>query len=442
VNPSSTFADKEIILRLLQRVERRTRANRLSYELTCGIAVVLSIPIAVKTWDLFSPLATTTVRTTLLVSTIVFLSYAAVRIFRKGTLFQAAASIDEKANLYDAMTSASWFIHKKESSSWIDAQLQETARSAAALDLPRLYPHSVPRTTYLAAAVCFLFVGLNFIPLSLNRNWFKLPAAAPGIPPQPVKLTGASIDEALKAMAKELRQSEKTQVAADALAEKQLSKAADELRKLADEMKNGRSESSQEIERLQRSLDRASEHSAPGLEQLSQDLAKASDSLKKQNRDSAQQSLQSAAKDLEKLQQAMSRQQQQSAGAQEDQQQPEKGQPQNRAATGQSKGAADKKAEDARSDGTGMDPSASPARQGERTTLEVQLEQERLAGMPSGGGIPEEIHESSKEQTSRLEYSNVQSELNAGRKDLMNGEGVPWEYRSLVKGYMQAIRPK
>jgi len=441
VNPSSTFADNEIILQLLRKVERRTRANRLAHELTCGLAVVLIIPVTLKIWDLFSPLTTTTVTAMLAVCAITFLSYAVLRVCRKGTLFQAAASIDEKANLYDAMTSASWFIQKKESSKWIEAQLEGTARNAATLDVSQLYPQVIPRMTYLAATMCLLFVGLNFIPLSLNHNWFRLQVAPPGIPPQPVNLLQPSIEEALKAMAKELQKSEKTQAAGDALAEKQLSKAADELRKLAEQMKDGRSESSQMMQQMQRSLDQASQHSAAGLEQLSKDLAMASEGLKNQNRQSAQQSLQSAAKDLEKLEQAMSSQQTQSAGNRKDQQRRDKDQQQNRAAAGQSKGAAEKK-DDNKSDGTGMDPSASPPRQGERTTLEVQLEQERLAGIPNGGGIPQDIRESSKQQTSRLEYSNVQSELGAARKDLMNRDGIPWEYRSLVKGYMQAIRPK
>jgi hypothetical protein len=441
VNPSSTFADNEIILQLLRKVERRMRANRLAHELTCGLAVVLIIPVTLKIWDLFSPLTTTTVTAMLAVCAITFLSYAVLRICRRGTLFQAAASIDEKANLYDAMTSASWFIQKKESSKWIEAQLEGTARNAATLDVSQLYPQVIPRMTYLAATMCLLFVGLNFIPLSLSHNWFRLQAAPPGIPPQPVNLLQPSIEEALKAMAKELQKSEKTQAAGDALAEKQLSKAADELRKLAEQMKDGRSESSQMMQQMQRSLDQASQHSAAGLEQLAKDLAKASEGLKNQNRQSAQQSLQSAAKDLEKLEQAMSSQQTQSAGNKQDQQRRDKDQQQNRAAAGQSRGAAEKK-DDNKSDGTGMDPSASPPRQGERTTLEVQLEQERLAGMPNGGGIPQDIRESSKQQTSRLEYNNVQSELGAARKDLMNRDGIPWEYRSLVKGYMQAIRPK
>ena len=441
MNPSSTFADNEIILQLLRKVERRTRANRLAHELTCGLAVVLIIPVTLKIWDLFSPLTTTTVTAMLAVCAITFLSYAVLRVCRKGTLFQAAASIDEKANLYDAMTSASWFIQKKESSKWIEAQLEGTARNAATLDVSQLYPQVIPRMTYLAATMCFLFVGLNFIPLSLNHNWFRLQVAPPGIPPQPVNLLQPSIEEALKAMAKELQKSEKTQAAGNALAEKQLSKAADELRQLAEQMKDGRSESSQMMQQMQRSLDQASQHSAAGLEQLSKDLAMASEGLKNQNRQSAQQSLQSAAKDLEKLEQAMSSQQTQSAGNRKDQQRRDKDQQQNRAAAGQSKGAAEKK-DDNKSDGTGMDPSASPPRQGERTTLEVQLEQERLAGIPNGGGIPQDIRESSKQQTSRLEYSNVQSELGAARKDLMNRDGIPWEYRSLVKGYMQAIRPE
>jgi hypothetical protein len=440
VNPTSTFADKDIILQLLRKVERRTRANRLARELTFGLAVVLIIPIMLKIWDLFSPLTTTTVTTTLAVCAIGFVLYAVVRICHRGTLLEAAVSVDERANLYDAMTSASWFIQKNESSKWIDAQLEGTARNATALDVPRLYPQAFPRSTYLAAAMCFLFVGLNFIPLSLNHNWLKMQAAPPGIPPQPVSLMQASIEDALKAMAKQLQQSERTQPAGDALAEKQLSKAADELRKLAEQLKDSRSESSQAIQQMQQSLDQASQQSAPGVERLSKDLAKAAENLKNQNRQRAQQALQNAAKDLEKLEQAMNSQQQ-SAGNKQDQQQREKSQQQNRAAAGQSKGAAEKK-DDNKSDGTGMDPSASPPHQGERTTLEVQLEHERLAGMPSGGGVPQDIRESSKQQTSRLEYSNVQSELGAARKDLMNRDGLPWEYRPLVKEYMQAIRPK
>jgi hypothetical protein len=286
-----------------------------------------------------------------------------------------------------------------------------------------------------------LLVGLNFIPLPLNHNWFKLQAAPPGIPPQLVNLLQPSIDEALKAMAKELQKSEKTQTAADALAERQLRKAADAFRNLAEQMKHGRSESSQALQEMQRSLERASQHSAPGLEKLSKDLAKASESLKNQNRQGAQQSLESAAKDIEKLEQAYSRQQPQNGREKQDQQRPENGQQQNRATSTQSKGASNKQ-DDSKSDGTGMDPSASPPREGERTTLEVQLEQERLAGIANGGGIPEDNLESSKQQSSRLDYSNVQFELSAARKDLMSREGIPWEYRSLVKGYMQAIRPK
>lgn len=438
MNPSSTFSDKEVILRLLRRVELRTRAHRLAHELTFGLAIALSIPIALRIWDLFSPLTTATVHTAHAGSAVAFLVYAVVRIFRRGTLFQAAASVDEKAKLYDAMISASWFIHKQESSKWIDAQIEDTARNALTVDVSRLYPQTVPRTTYLAAMMFVLYLGLSFIPLSLNYNWFKLQAAPPGIPPQLVNLIQPSIDEALKAMAKELQTSEKTQTAADALAERQLRQAADAFRKLAEQMKHGRTESSQALQEMQRSLERASQHSAPGLERLSEDLAKAAESLKNQNRRGAQQSLENAAKDIDKLEQANSRQQAQNGS---DQQRTENGQQQNRATGTQSKGASNKQ-DDSKSDGTGMDPSASPPRQGERTTLEVQLEQERLAGIANGGGIPEDDHESSKQQSSRLDYSNVQFELSAARKDLMSRDGIPWEYRSLVKGYMQAIRPK
>jgi hypothetical protein len=213
-------------------------------------------------------------------------------------------------------------------------------------------------------------------------------------------------------------------------------------------LKDSRSESSQAMQQLQQALDKASQHSTPETEQLSQNLAKATEGLKNQDRQRAQQALQNAAKDLEELQEGSRQQQANNAGDNRNEQRPAEHaqqQQQNRGAGGESKRAADKqtdKQNDSKGDGTGMNPSSSPPRDGERTTLEVQLEQERLAGMADGGGIPEDIRESSREQTSRLEYSSVQAELSSGRKDVMNRDGIPWEYRSLVKGYMQAIRPK
>ena len=439
MNPSSTYADREAILGLLRRVERRIRARRLAHELSRALCAALSIPIVFKVWDLFSPLSGVTVTTAIAVCALAFGVYAILRVCNRANLLETAASVDEKANLYDTMTSASWFIQNGESSQWITAQIENASLNTANIDLPRLYPHKIPKSSYAAVTLVVLFIGLNFVPLSLNHNWLRLQAAPAGVPPQPVHQEKQVIDDALKQMALDLLQSERTKTAGEALMEKELQRAADEFRKLAKEMKQERGDSSEQLQQMQESLDRASQQSATELEKLAQALAEASQSMKNQNRNAAQQALENAASALEKLERTMREGQSKDGKGQAKQSRPDPSQ-QQQGENGQSRQASDQKSE-SESDGSGLDPSGAPPKRGDPNTLEVQLEQERLAGMPSGGSIPHEVHESSKQQTSRLEYSSVQSELRAGKKDLMNRDAIPWEYRPLVKDYLQAIRP-
>ena len=53
----------------------------------------------------------------------------------------------------------------------------------------------------------------------------------------------------------------------------------------------------------------------------------------------------------------------------------------------------------------------------------------------------EEISQATKKERSKVDYRNVKSDLSPAQKDLLNQEHVPWEYRALIKGYFQAIRP-
>src|SRR5439155_22242717 len=99
------------------------------------------------------------------------------RLLQNETLGQAAASIDTTADLHDEIKTALWFINNPRASEWVDAQLRRAARDAQGLNLDRLYPRRVPRTTYLAIAMILVFVALNFVPLSWNHNWLTLQAA-------------------------------------------------------------------------------------------------------------------------------------------------------------------------------------------------------------------------------------------------------------------------
>jgi exonuclease VII large subunit len=96
-------------------------------------------------------------------------------------------------------------------------------------------------------------------------------------------------------------------------------------------------------------------------------------------------------------------------------------------------------------EGTGLMPGGKGGddapREGAATSLDVKLQQEKVAGMQDGGEKPENIEESSKQERSRLDYRNVKSDLSPAQKDLLNQDRIPWEYRPLIKDYFQAIRP-
>jgi hypothetical protein len=420
----------------------------MANELLAALCIILILSILLKVWDLYSPLTFASITTPIAFCGVGFIVYAVSRALRKGSLFEAAVSLDERAHLSEGVTTSTWFIHSGESSRWIDAQIADTARNAGRIDIRRLYPRAIPRVSYGAALLVVLFIGLNFVPLSLNHNWLRFQAAAAGVPPQPAEMVDPmeeQINEGLKEIASEFAKSAQTNEAAKALRESELERAAEELRrlsKLMDDDQTGSTQSSGQMAELQKTLEQASQHPRPGLEQLSQDLATASQGLKKQDRETTQQGLDGAAKELEKLGQKMRSQQSRASNSKS--RQPQEGEDElakfRRGEDGRSQQPSDAKS-DSESDGTGENPAGTPPQHGDRTSLEVQLEQERLSGMPNAGGIPEEVHESSKQQSSRLEYSNIQSELRAGRKDLMNQDGIPWEYRSLVKDYLQAIRP-
>ena len=77
---------------------------------------------------------------------------------------------------------------------------------------------------------------------------------------------------------------------------------------------------------------------------------------------------------------------------------------------------------------------------GEATSLEVQLELEMLAKEEQEEPIPEEIFERlSREEKSTLNYEVIQQRGDYAEESAMEREGVPWQYRSLVKRYFLSI---
>jgi len=536
------MSDKELIIASLRRVERRLRTNRLLDELTIGATLFVGIPLLLKIWDLFDPLRGATISIIVGTWVLLFAGYAIWRFTRKGTLNEAAASADTKADLKDELKTAFWFINHPRTSEWVDAQIGRAARNAQAMNLDILFPRRIPKASYIVAAMALLFITLNFVPLPWNHNWLAL-QAAPAFAlsdreaailkqteellrkaeklkqPELVQkledvvqqlqegkidaqqaaqmlddiqnqleegnLDAASINEGLEEIAQDLEQSEKLQPTGDAMQNKQLNLAADELRKLAEKLGMNTPEASKQ---MQKSLQQAAENTRPGLEDLAKLLKEAAENLKNDQQQAAQEALDGAAQELDNIQQRISSQdlknlasqqlqnlkdslqqrqagkpgqrgqQQQAAGKGQNAkgQQPPSGQPEDKQGAGDS-GTDGEPTDQAgqqgqpgppmpgNGDGNGLMPSgkggSDAPRDGAATSLDVKLQQEKVEGMQDGGEKPENIEESSKQERSRLDYRNVKSDLSPAQKDLLNQDRIPWEYRPLIKNYFQAIRP-
>src|SRR5262245_27260057 len=144
------MSDKEIILNSLQTVERRIRANQCFKDGSFALVLFLVFPLAFKIVDLFHPFQATTVFPVLAVWLIALLTYCFVLFRRKGTLAQAAASIDKRLVLHDSIKTAYWFMEQPRRTDRVDGQLQRAAGSIRTLDVKRLYPSTVPRSSFIA----------------------------------------------------------------------------------------------------------------------------------------------------------------------------------------------------------------------------------------------------------------------------------------------------
>jgi cell division septum initiation protein DivIVA len=441
------MTDAEIIIQLLRIVEWRLRANRLLHELTLSLSIVLIFLIALKVWDLLSPLKAATIPFVIAACAFLFTSYAVWRFRKKGTPDQAAVSIDRKAGLNDEIKTAFWFIENRRPSEWVDTQIQRAARNAMKIDVRRAYPCIIPRSSYAVAAMILAFVGLNFAPLPLNHNWLMLRPAPKLGAEQTNSLNSSilfrkagsldlqSIDAGLKEIAAHLQESEKLRGVGEALMEKRLDRAAEELRKLGAQMK----ESPQSMRDIEESLQAAARNAREGLEPLTEDLAEAAHAIQNKDVAGVQEALEDIAQDLEDLEEEI-------YTPESTLDQSARGNERKAEQDGHVSGAPIPQARDfaqATSSTEGLGASGGNAEAGPRhgapTTLAVKLQQERLRGMLSRGTARVDVEQASRQERSKLDYRNARSELTAAQKDVLNRDSMPWKYRPLIKSYFQTM---
>ncbi len=484
------MSDREIIIKSLEKAERRLRTNRLFRDLTFSLSLFLLFPIAFKIWDLFSPLRGGTVAVVLLVWLSALALYSLWRTLQMSTLEQTAAQVDKKAGLYDELKTAYWFITHPRTSDWVDVQIRRASKRVSELSIDRLYPRVIPASSYLAAALLALLIGLNFLPLPLNHNWVYL-QAAPAF-----SLTDA--ERNFLAQAQQLL--EKT----DQLNKTDLAARIEKIMKDLQEGRIDAAEALKELEEIQKLLgtgvldtaaidkklneiakdfetseqlkeaaealqEKNLEDTATRMKKAAEDLEATADSLKDQDQKAATKALEAAvylkelseklqdqefkdqaARELQSLAQSLQRRNtnsQQTAKAEEVKEPGEKNgelksgeQPDSDAASAQTGNDSDGGTPQAGQDsGT---PRKDAPREGPPTQkLDVQLQQEQLTGQYDQKENPGEIERTSKQERSKLDYRNVPSELSAAERDVLNQERIPWEYRRLIKNYFAAIQP-
>jgi hypothetical protein len=349
------MSDKELIIRLLEKAEQRTRRNRRFNTIAVTLCLSLLIPVTFKLLDLIFLFRGTTVA--------VFLGLwaagtAAWIIFQtRGhhPLDQIAANLDRRADLKDQMKTAYWFIRNPRESDWVEAQIGRTAKQAGRINVDALYPKRVPQTSYIAVGLVILLVGLNFIPLSLNHNWVYLQAAPPFRLSdeeqrsldatrkllmeakaaenaeiaqrieeiiQDLEQGNISVEEAIKQlqelkqeleqgnldianmtngleeMSAILRQAAPLEEAAQEMGRGELTKAAEELRGFSKELQDL---PPNELKDVAEKFQQASENPKPGLEDLARAFESVSGALQRSDRAAAQSALDRTARELERL---------------------------------------------------------------------------------------------------------------------------------------------
>lgn len=444
------MSDREIIIQLLRTAEWRIRTNRLLHELTAGLSIVLTLLLALKVWDLFSPFQAVTIGSVVVATVLLFTVFAAWRIRQKGTLDQVAFSIDQKAGLHDEIKTAFWFINNPRSSEWVEKQIQRAAKNARTIDVARTYPNMIPRASYIVAATVLLFIGLNLIPLPFNHNWLMLQAAPPdrasekGLAPE-TAIDRKEILKGLQELAELLREAPLLEDTADALSIGDLQGAADDLRNAAQQLGTATQDEIAEVKDALRAA--AGADSKAGLEDVLQEMAETGDVV---DEEALYDTLMETAEQLEQLGRKIDTPPPEGTNFKSDNPATQNdGEPGAQVPnTGQQ---STMKRSNTNGPGTSKAPLGGLA-QLPVTSLETQLELgvklqvEALKGVAGDKNRPrakdeEEIAEASKREGSKLDYRNVKSELSPAQKDLLNQDHVPWEYRALIKSYFRAIRP-
>jgi hypothetical protein len=165
--------DRDIILGVLRRIERRLWIRRALQEIAFGACVVLFSIIAFQSVspapvDGMRPAAArAAVATALLLLAI----YIAWRVSRPVTLAQAAGEADYRARLRDELKSAYCFVNSPDSSPFADLQIARAAKTAAGLHPVSIVPAEPPRSLLAAIALGAILAFTSGVTPRVSHSW-------------------------------------------------------------------------------------------------------------------------------------------------------------------------------------------------------------------------------------------------------------------------------
>lgn len=492
---ASSAADRERVVRTLQQVERKLRTDRMTRELLAGFTVSLIAPLGLTMWYRLSSLTSAAVLAVVGGWLVGLAIYAGWKLAQRGTLSAAAAAVDRKADLHDELTTAYWYDHQSETSGWIELQRHRAARTADGLNVDRLYPWMLPRTSRVSVVLVALVFILNVIPLSWTRGWLQAqpPAVAELTDEQRLLLEqiqrmldeatlldGTELARSPEELMEELRRGElspedtvELQTLLENLDARLDSELIDELTQLdlEDMLIDPIDLDAAELEALEASLEDLSEQARKALD----DLSEAAESLQEDS-ELSQQALEdlanelqqlgeeqqstelseAGAEDLDELEQAL-RERSDGEGQQQMTQTDEAPSEDQTAAAAEDGAMPDGEvgiATEASETGTptmeqGRGDLSAPGagdiiEYGEPTRLEVELQPEILELTPEPGDEPGSmlIDQPSEAAHSKLQYEQVEPTLPYAEPDLLDADRIPWPYRNLVKLYFRAVGPR
>lgn len=278
-----------------------------------------------------------------------------------------------------------------------------------------------------------------------------------------------AMEEALAELAKGFQDSEELGDFAEALEDENLDLASELMRELSENLSNLTDEETAE---LMAQLQEAAMSDLPGLEELLESLKEAAEALANQDTQTAEEALEEAAERLEQMSDRKEAQEGRNEASEQAESMGEQ-------ATDQQSGMEQllgmqqgEGGEDSAESGMAMpsdevkqsagsseaqDPSGPPGHAtsesmggeqefGAATTLEVQLSMEVLdepEPRPESEPDPDDVFKgASRQESSTLQYRDVRSPSSYAEGSALDVDQIPWRYRSLVKKYFLAIRPR